>query len=426
MDKVDIVSIAEKIIGTYHACLVDDIVHFFTGGIWHAGDRKLDELIVALDRRTTRANRNEIRDLVSLLAPEGRYAPSRYIAFKNGVLDVETLKLLETSPDLLVPNQIPWCWDRAATSAAVEGYLDSTAADDPSVRARIEEMLGAALYRGKLSCMFIIVGMAPVPRGDASNGKSTLAELCFAEVGGKNSLALDIQAYGQRFMAANIAGKLVVGSTDAPSTRPDQSSLSVLKRVVTGDTVSSDTKNGPLVEFKPYATVILAANKEPPFLVDSGLQRRPVVIPLKRQFPKNGPNPLDDIVTDDGMPALLVHAVSGLRRLLAQGPTPCPDGDAALGGIIALSSTVEQWADDSDVQPADLNGEPCTTTYLNYSTWCSASGEKPLTRGEFDAELQNRWPRLRAARKRYKGQPTTKRWFYGGASSDGAPATAND
>ena len=403
---------AQCILDAYHATRVGNVTYFFAGNAWHSGDRKLDELIVSLDPSTTRSDRAEIRDLVSLMAPEGEFAPARYIAFMNGVLDILTMRFSAPSPDLLVPNQIPWDWDPGARSTVVEDYLDSTSANDASARARIEEMLGASLYRGKLPYLFIIVGMAPVADGDASNGKSTLIALDFALVGRRNALALDIQLFGQRFMAANLAGKLVVGSPDAPSTKPDANSLSVLKSTVTSDPVSSDTKNGPLVEFRPYATVVIAANRVPPFIVDAGLKRRPVVIPLKARFPKNGPDPLDALANDANMSALLVRAVDGLKRLIEQGPTPCVDGDRAFGGLIALSSSIEQWADDEGVEPAGLNGEPCASVYQRYSTWCGFAGEKPLARGEFDHEIMIRWPGLVHKRCRFSGQATTKRWIY--------------
>ena len=409
-EKID--EIVDTVLQGAHAQVVNGVTYFFAEGGWHSGARELDELVVGIERSTTRSDRAEVRDLVGLLAPKGAFAPPRYIAFHNGVLDVETMAFSDASPDLIVPNQIPWDWLPGASSTEVEAYLDSTAGGDQDALARIEEMLGACLYRGKLSAMFVVVGMAPVPEGDASNGKSTLIELCFSLVGDGNCIPMDVQVFGMRFAAADIAGKLVVGSTDAPSEKPDSVSLSILKRIVTCDRIESDTKNGARVYFKPYATVILGANRVPPFIDDAGLKRRPVVVPLKGKFPRNGPDPLETLVTDEHMPALIVHAVAGLRRLLENGPAPCADGDRALAGIIAMSSTVEQWVDDEGLEPAALNGEPCTKTYQRYASWCGSSGERPIKRSEFDQELCKRWPGLRSERCRFNGQPTTKRWIH--------------
>ena len=77
-----------------------------------------------------------------------------------------------------------------------------------------------------------------------------------------------------------------------------------------------------------------------------------------------------------------------------------------------MSSTVEQWVDDEGVEPAALNGEPCTKTYQRYASWCGSSGERPIKRSEFDQELCKRWPGLRSERCRFNGQPTTKRWIH--------------
>lgn len=412
MARRDLRPIVSVVLEAYHAVNVDGVAHFFSGGAWHSGDRELNGLVARLDPRSNRTDRAEVRDLVSLLAPEIGPAPANFIAFANGVLNVDTMDFSAAAPDLLVPNRIPWDWEPGARSDEVEEYLDSTAAGDASARSRIEEMLGACLFRGRLPYLFVLVGMAPVPDGDASNGKSTLVELAFRLVGEENRCALDIHLFGKRFMAGNIAGKLVVGSPDSPSDRPDASALSVLKSVATGDVISSDVKNGPLVTFRPHATVVMAANKVPPFLVDAGLRRRTVVVPLRGKFAKGGSDPLGLICTDEHMPALLVHAVEGLERLRASGPAPCASADSAFGGLVALSSTIEQWVDDDEVDPAKLNGEPCTSTYQRYAAWCSLANEKPLTRGEFDREPANRWPGLAAKRCRHAGQATTKRWTY--------------
>lgn len=409
-ERID--EIVDTVLEGAHAQVVNGVTYFFAEDGWHSGARELDELVVGIDRSTTRADRAEVRDLVGLLAPKGAFAPPRYIAFRNGVLDVETMALSDASPDLLVPNRIPWDWVPGASSDVVEAYLDATAAGDPAIRARIEEMLGACLHRKALAIIFLVLGAAPVPDGSAANGKSTLAKLCRLMVGDGNARSLDVHVFGARFMAAHLAGALVDVSPDTSPACPDKASLSVLKSVATGDRIASDVKNSDIIEFNPYATPVIVANRAPGFLVDSGLKSRPVVIPLKGKFPRRGPDPTDEIATDENMPALLAHAVEGLRRLLDQGPTPCPDGDAAYADVVALSSSIDLWASDRGIDPSDLNGKPCTAVYQLYETWCRSQGETPARRADFDLDVRDRWPGLRNERKRFNGEPTTNRWFY--------------
>lgn len=414
--------IVDVILEQGHAQVVDDATYFFAEGAWHSSPRELDELVVGIERGTTRSDRAEVRDLVALLAPKGEFAPPRYVAFRNGILDIETMAFRAASPELLVPNQIPWDWVPGATSDAVETYLDTTAAGNPAVRARIEEMLGACIYRKALAIIFLVLGAAPVPDGSAANGKSTLAKLCRLMVGERNARSLDVHVFGARFMAANLAGALLDVSPDTSPECPDNASLSVLKSVATGDRISSDVKNCDVIEFEPFATPIIVANRAPGFLVDSGLKSRPVVIPLKGKFPRRGPDPTDRIATDENMPALLALAVDGLLRLLDRGPTPCPDGDVAYADVIALSSSIDLWAVDRGVDPANLNGRPCAAVYQLYEGWCRSQGEAPVRRADFDLEVRDRWPGLRSERRRFNGQPTTNRWFF---SPPAAPATGD-
>lgn len=412
MGFAEVAAITDAILNEAHAQVVDDTTYFFAEGAWHHGDRALDELIIGIDRSTTRAARSEVRDQVSLLAPKSGFAPPRYIGFRNGVLDIETGSFGRNSAERIIPNTIPWDWIPGARSDAVETYLDTTAAGDPTVRARIEEMLGACLYREALSVIFLILGIAPVEDGSAANGKSTLAELCHRMVGRENSIALDIHALGARFMAAQLAGVLVDVSPDTSPERPDRASLSVLKSVATGDRINSDVKNSRPIDFYPYATPIIVANRAPGFLVDSGLKRRPVVIPLKGKFPRRGPSPLDTIANGENMPALLVHAVAGLRRFLSQGATPCPAGDSVYAEVVALSSSVDLWISDQNDFPEALNGKPCATIYKQYVSWCCSQMEHQVRRADFDLDLRERWPGLRVERCRYKGGSTTNRWFF--------------
>lgn len=411
MSAKQVQSITDTILTSYHARVVNKETYFFVEGSWHHSARKLDELIVAIDRKTTRADRAEIRDLVSLSAPDGEFAPGNYIAFANGNLDIETMRLTDPSPDLIVPNPIPWEWDATATSGAVEDYLDSTAANDPSVRTRIEEMLGCCLYRGDAPYIFVLVGAAPVADGNASNGKSTLIRVATGAVGEDNAQSVDIHVLGERFVAASLRGALVDVSSDTESSKPTAASLSVLKRASSTDPIDSDVKNGARIRFKSYATFIIAANRVPGFLVDAGLRSRTVPIPLKAKFPRHGADPSSVILTPEHMPALLALAVRGLKRLLADGPSPCSDGDEAFGSIVALSSTVEQWVDEKDIDAASLHGEPVMSSYSGYDAWCYSAGSKAVPKIEFELEVQNRFPALAIKKCRFQGKSTTRRWI---------------
>ena len=58
--------------------------------------------------------RREVMSYLQIRAPHEEMADARYIAFANGVLDLETGLLQPNTPDLLIPNVIPHNWNPEA------------------------------------------------------------------------------------------------------------------------------------------------------------------------------------------------------------------------------------------------------------------------------------------------------------------------
>ena len=54
-------------------------------------------------------------------------ADARYIAFRNGVLDIVTGQMQPFSPDLVLTNQIPWDYNPEAYSELADDTLNKLA-----------------------------------------------------------------------------------------------------------------------------------------------------------------------------------------------------------------------------------------------------------------------------------------------------------
>ena len=125
---------------------------------------------------------------------------------------------------------------------------------------------------------------------------------------------------------------------------------------------------------------------------------------------------MTELDNEECMSALLVHAVSGLRRLLEHGPTRSDDGEAVLGSLVALSSSVSQRADDRDLTAAKLDGMACSAAYRSYANWCDDSGTPALPKAEFEREVRASIPGLEIRKCRHKGGNPTRRWMSVGSS----------
>lgn len=375
------------------------------------GEHAANRILIHEDPSLTRSDRAEVIATVMGLAPEVDLADPRFIQFLDVVLDVTTGDTLEPSPELVIPNVIPHAWNPAAHDARVEEFLGSISCGCESTLALIEEMLGAAVYRGRIPYIWVVVGVAPVEGGDASNGKSTLCAIAVKLVGRENSAELDVHDLGRNFMTASLLGALLDVSSDTSSAPIPPSALSILKRIPTQDVLMADVKYAQPVRFRPYATMVIAANRVPGFVVDAGLKRRTRVIPLRGHFEEGGADPAVELDNEECMSALAVHAVAGLRRLLGQGPTASEDGEASLGSLVALSSSVAQWVDDRDVSAKWLEGRACSATYRGYADWCADAGTQALPKGEFERELPSVVPGVSVRKCRHKGSAPTRRWM---------------
>lgn len=411
-----VLPIVQRLLAMYSAQVIEASVWVFRPGVgWSFGKAAVDRIVARMDPTTTIKDRREVYDLLLNTAPRGAFADARWAACANGDLDVETLDLLPRSPERVVPCPLPWAWDPGASSARVEGYLASTANGEQATFDRIEEMLGGAVSRERLGLVFLLVGRAKKAGGTASNGKSTLAEVACHLVGDGNACVMSVGQYGQPFLTKGLRSKLVAASTDtgvggAPI---PYASVEVLKKVATQDEIEADVKYQPdAVKFRPFATPIIAGNEIPKELAaDDGLRRRLVPIVLTGSFPQTGTSPADELDNENDMSALLVHAITGLRRLRQSGPTASSGAAAVVSTLAAAASTVRQWLTDTALDESALEGMTVSSTFDGYKRWAAGALAQPLCKSDFEAELQRLVPTLEIRKCRWNGSTAQRRWM---------------
>lgn len=411
MSRRDYQPFAYRLLQAYHACLVEGEPWLFDPGerSWAHGREACDRIVTSLDGGTKRADRAEVFDLTRNLAPRRRYSDPGLVQVANGVVDVRTGELHDSSEDWLVPNVIPWPYDPDARSDAAERYLDEVSDGDADTLAQVEELLGATICRIRVPHFWLVTS----PQDAASTGKSTLGELALALAGEGNSAALDAHELGDHFQVACLRNRLLVASLDTSSAPLPSASLSVLKKVPTQDLLHADVKNGVPVDFHPYATVLIVANRAPALIRDEGLARRAVTVVLRHRFPEVGREPVTELSNDEDMATLMNHAIDGIQRLLAQGPTRGTASLAASAALRERSSTVLSWLGDSGSDAAALEGRTCQETYDVYSAWCGLVGERAEPKRDFEDEVLRLVGGIAIAKRRWNGAPPQRRWVAG-------------
>lgn len=172
---------------------ISNQLHIYQDGIYQVGYKAIETAMISQIPNLKKTQRREVLEYMELIADEKAQADARYIAFRNGVLDIVTGQMQPFSPDLVITNQIPWDYNPEAYSELADDTLDKLACGDQPIRALLEECIGYCFYRrNELGKAFILTG-------DKSNGKSTFLDCVKAILGDGNISALDLKELGDRF-----------------------------------------------------------------------------------------------------------------------------------------------------------------------------------------------------------------------------------
>ena len=252
---------------------------------------------------------------MQVMAEQKTQSDPSLIAFKNGVLDITTMKLRDFTDDDVIPNIIPHDWDENAECIDVDNVLLKMACGEPDVLESLIEVVGVCMYRSSEFTQSAIL------LGEGSNGKSTYIRMIQALLGTDNISSLDMSMLGKQFHTGQLAGKLANLGDDISNEFQRGDLLSVFKKVVDGNRIYADVKGVEGFEFEPRATLVFSAN-EFPRLADytDGMLRRIFPIEFNAKFSKSDPDYdpriSKKITTEKACQRLAVLGVMGLQQVI--------------------------------------------------------------------------------------------------------------
>lgn len=384
--------LAGMLISNHHIHLVDGTPIIWNGSMYEVGANRISRAMVTNFPGVTSTKRKEVMEYIMLLLDDEPMADARYIAFLNGIYDLESDSLLPNSPEFLIPNTIPHLYNPDAFCAELSAALDQWACDSEDVRANLEEVLGLAMYRGNEHHII------PLLLGDGGNGKSSYMHLAQGMIGHGNYSVIDPSEFGRAFSRTALMGMLAYFCDDMSRDRLGGDAASVLRKLASGDEIDAEYKYGSHVKFRPYGTPILSCNEFPGAKDDSmGWWRRFRAIPFNALFGACGASMnvgLSDILSSEiAYEHAIILGIQGLRRVMQRHDlTPLPDRAKLLDDIRKESSTVYAFACDElgfgtegavDIawsKPADL--------YNRYERYCAREGIRyPEKRRSFTRKL---------------------------------------
>ena len=376
---------------------IDSRLYIYKDGVYIDGMEWIEREMIKNISLLTKAKRKEVLEYLKLLIEEDENPTefTQYIAFRNGIYDITTEKIIPFNDEIIVTNKIDWDYNPYAYSKIVDDMFNKLSCEDPEVRAILEEMIGYCFFRqNELGKSFVLVG-------PASNGKSTLQGMIEKLLGRKNTVSIDMKDLNDKFRPAKLYGKLANIGDDISDKYIDDNNI--FKTVVTGGRIMVENKGQDPFEFDPYTKCIFSSNNIPKTRDKTGaIKRRLIIVPFDRVFSPNDPdfdpyvkykiiNGNEDYPVDDNMSYIINIALAGLKRVIANnGFTHSKRVQLKIDEYDKDNNPIKIWFEELGEDPADeIDMNETQEVYKQYNDFCIENNLKPMSKIEFSKTLKN-------------------------------------
>lgn len=387
---------------TYRIIRIDGQLHYYKDGIYIKGMRELEHLMIKHIPNLNQAKRREVLAyLDALILDNTPMAPAHLIAFRNGILNVGTMELLEYSPSVVLVNKIDWDYNPNAYDELVDKTLDKISCNNKEIRANLEETAGYCLFRRNE------LGKAVMLTGDGSNGKSTYLTMVQTMLGDDNTSSLDLRKISDRFSTVMLYQKLAnIGDDISGEYIPDTADF---RKVVTGDKVAAEQKGQPKFDFKPYCKLIFSSNNIPRLGKGrdfSAVKRRLIIIPFNAKFSKDDPDfvpyIIDELKAQTAIEYFIVLAIEGLKRVLANKAfTVNVIGEEELSTYESIVDPMTGFLQDHE--KGDFINQSSNDVYRMYELYCADNKLTAMGQRMFIKQLCNKL-NLKSRQQRVNGK----------------------
>ena len=379
--------LAKCIIAGNHARIIDGAPAVWTGRRWEFGTRAINRCVLDHADDAKKQDKSEVVSYIMDKAPcvtsDNAFDGGYYVQFVNATYDVMRDEVVEPTPSMFIIATLPVELDFDVPRNEADDFLESISDGDHATLHAMKEVIGACMCsRRVLSQSPMLIGRAGGASGKASNGKSTYLNWLRAILGTENVSSLDIATLGQRFQAGRVVGKLANLGDDIPDGFLRGDELSMFKKLVTGDAIYTDVKNGEGFEFRPSASMVFSMNAVPRLQdTTDGVFRRLAFVPFRRRFspgtPGYDPNVAAKLAKPDVLKRGALLGLMALGDLIKRGSlTAIPDMVAEVEEVKQDNDSVTRWIFEECITGDDVNATPTATVFKRYADWCNDSGER--------------------------------------------------
>lgn len=366
-----------------HIIKIDGQLHVYKNGIYVDGAKEIEAQMIEQIPDLNRNRRAEVLAYMDVMIRENTsMSGANYIAFKNGIYNLETDEMEDFSPEIVITNKIPYDYIPEAYSEIADKTLNKLACDDPTIRALLEECVGYCFYRrNELRKSFILTG-------EKENGKSTFLAMIDQLLGKENIANLDLKELGDRFKTAELFGKLAnIGDDIGDEFIPNPS---IFKKLSAGNPINVERKGQDPFDFSSYAKLIFSANDIPRIKDKSGaVLSRLVIIPFNARFTANDPD-FDPyikykLIKDEPMQYLINIGLEGLKRILT-------NQKFTYSNKVAIAMQEYEEGNNPVLlffkEKPHIENEPTNEIYKQYYEFCIMNNFQPMSNIEFSKQVK--------------------------------------
>lgn len=376
---------SKYLIETNRIIKINSQLHIYKDGIYRLGFEDIQAEMIQHISNLNKQKRNEVLSYLDLLIRENtKPSDAAYIAFSNGVYNIDTGEFCDFDPNLVITNKIDHEYNPNAYSEVADRTLNKLACGDASIRALLEEVIGYTFYRrNELRKAFILTG-------DRHNGKSTFLDMIAQLLGDDNTTALDLKELGDRFKTAELFGKLANIGDDIG----DEfiANPAIFKKVVSGDRVNAERKGQDPFDFTCYAKQLFSANNIPRIKDKSGaVIDRLIIVPFDASFSKDDPD-YDPYIKyklrDESVMQYLINVgIAGLKRVLEnQGFTTNNKVQENLKEYEENNNPILIFM--QDLEESDVLEKQTKFVYQKYAEFCLSNSYQQLSNIEFSKQVK--------------------------------------
>lgn len=379
---------AKYLVEEHDIIKINGQLHIYKDGIYKLGYEDIQAEMINHISNLSKQKRNEVMAYLDLLIREDtRPSDAEFIAFNNGLYNIDTDDFIPFSPEIIVTNKIDYDYKPNAYSEIADKTLNKLACNRPEVRMLLEEVIGYTFYRrNELRKAFILIG-------DRHNGKSTYLDMITQLLGTRNTTALDLKELGDRFKTAELFGKLANIGDDIG----DEfiGNPAVFKKVVSGDRVNAERKGQDPFDFSPYAKQLFSANSIPRIKDKSGaVIDRLIIVPFEASFTKDDPD-YDPYIkyklrADEVMEYLIVLGITGLKRVLDNQSFTISD---------TVKKSLAEYEENNnpvllffkEIDETEVYNKPTKYVYQRYCEFCLSNNFQQMSNIEFSKQVKKQY-----------------------------------